>query len=122
MKLPRLMSDPLLPGVRVRLDGRLVVRDADVEHGFASAMGRLGPFVRARAKRLCGGDRDYAEDLVQEAWIKLWELDPLRFDPNDQKDQAYVRQALALRMRDVALADDPLPAGPEIVRLHVRLE
>ena len=94
------MTDVLIeiaPGVRMRPNGRLEVVDADVERGFAEAVRRLRPFVLSRANRLAGGDRDVARDLAQQAWIKLWELDPLRFD---DEDEAYVRSALANHMRD----------------------
>ena len=92
----------LMPGVRIRADGTLEVVDVDVERGFADAVRRLSRFVRRRATEWSGGDRDLATDLMQEAWIKLWELDPLRFDPENWRDQAYVRAVLVSRMRDVA--------------------
>ena len=90
-------SIEIAPGVRMLPNGRLEVVDADVERGFAEAVHRLRPFVRSRANRLAGGNRDLARDLEQEAWIKLWELDPLRFD---DEDEPYVRKVLANHMCD----------------------
>lgn len=100
--------------------GDLLV-DADTERGFSNAVKRLRPFITHRARRLSDGDRDLANELAQEARIKLWELDPLRYDLDDRNDRRYLRVALGNRMRDVARKELRLRGGPEIVRLHVRL-
>jgi len=98
-----------------------LVVDADAECGFNDAVRRLSPVIRRRSRRLCDGDLDFANELAQEAWIKLWELDPLRYDLDDRDDRRYLRSALGNRMRDVARKELRLRGGPEIIRLHVRL-
>ena len=89
----------IAPGVRMLPNGRLVVVDADVERGFVEAVRRLRPFVRSRAKRLADDDRELERELAQEAWIKLWELDPLRLR---DEDEPYVRTVLSNHMADLA--------------------
>ena len=37
---------------------------------------RLGPRVLSYATRLLGGDRDEAEDVTQEAMLRLWQIAP----------------------------------------------
>jgi DNA-directed RNA polymerase specialized sigma24 family protein len=111
----------LLPGVRLLADGRLIVVDVDAERAFANAVRELEPFVHDQAKRWAPDDPDLEADLAQEAWIKLWELDPLRYDPANAQDQAYVRSMLASHIRDVARKQLNLRGGPETVRLHARL-
>lgn len=96
------------------------VAEADVERAFADAVERLRPYVVHRARRLADDDKDLAADLEQEAWIKLWELDPLRYDPEDHRDQSYLRAALSNRMRDIARKELRLRGGPQIIRLHAR--
>jgi hypothetical protein len=108
----------LMPGVRIRADGSLEVIDVDVERGFADAVRRLSRFVRRRATAWSGGDRDLAADLAQEAWIKLWELDPLRFDPENWRDQSYVCAVLVSRIRDVARME--LSRQRDMVHMHTR--
>lgn len=103
------------PGTRVRSDGDVIVQDVDVEASFGAAMQRLRVYVQVLARILSCGDRALAEDLEQEAWIKLWELDPLRLD---EDDQPYVRTALIRRIRDVMRNERHLP--PDTIELHVR--
>src|SRR5579872_4483075 len=97
------------------------VDDADAERGFTDTVRRLRQFVTRRARRLADGDHDLMNELAQEAWIKLWELDPLRYDLDDRNDRRFLRVVLSNRMRDVARKELRLRGGPEIVRLHVRL-
>ena len=47
------------------------------------------------ARLIAGGDNDAAEDLYQVATAELWELDPARFEPDDD---AYLWQAMMKRM------------------------
>lgn len=94
--------------------------NAEVERTFENAVRELEPFVRRRANRLAHGDEDFAEELMQEAWIKLWELDPLRFDPDNRVDHRYVRSSIADRMNDHALRERSRVRSDD-VRLEVRL-
>ena len=47
------------------------------------------------ARLIAGADKDVAEDLYQVAIAELWELDPARFDADDD---AYLWQAMMKRM------------------------
>ena len=112
----RLRTAPLKPpGVRTRADGDVIVQDVDVEASFNAAMQRLQVYVRVLARVLSCGDRMLADDLEQEAWIKLWELDPLRMD---EDDQPYVRKALLNAMRKAMRKEMRLP--PDTLEIHVR--
>jgi DNA-directed RNA polymerase specialized sigma24 family protein len=112
----RLRTAPLKPpGVRTRADGDVIVQDVDVEASFNAAMQRLQVYVRVLARVMSYGDRMLADDLEQEAWIKLWELDPLRMD---EDDQPYVRKALLNAMRKVMRKEMHLP--PDTLEIHVR--
>jgi DNA-directed RNA polymerase specialized sigma24 family protein len=64
---------------------------------LCAAHDRLWPLLRSIAMSLANDDEDFADDLTQEAFIKLWELDPSRFD---EADQAYLKRALVTRMLD----------------------
>ena len=90
-----------------------------VPPGFAlrAAYDRLWPMMRCIAMRLADNDADFAEDLLQEAFIHLWELDPSRFD---DADQPYLKKALWARMLNV-FDHDWRERKPELVlRVHVR--
>ena len=87
--------------------------------GFAlrATYERLWPMMRSIAMRLADKDADFAEDLLQEAFIHLWQLDPSRFD---EEDQAYLKKALWARMLDV-LDHEWRVRKPELVlRVNVR--
>lgn len=62
------------------------------------------------ARLIAGGDKDRAEDLYQMAITELWELDPARFDA---EDDGYLWQAMMKRMlmarREDAKADPTRP-------------
>lgn len=62
-----------------------------------AAQDRLYPAIWPVAMSLSDDDPDAAQDLLQEAWIRLWELDPSRFD---DPDQCYLKKALVHRMMD----------------------
>ena len=66
---------------------------------FVVAIKRLTPFLRRFAGRIADGDAQLTEDLVQEALIALWELDPSRFG---EGDQLYLKRALVRRMINAA--------------------
>jgi hypothetical protein len=50
-------------------------------------------------------DLDLRDDLIQEALIWLWEMDPTRYDLNDPGDVGYIRKALANRVYTMWRAD-----------------
>ena len=64
-----------------------------VEHALAA----IEPALR-RAVRRMTTDHDLGDDLLQEARIRLWELDPTRFDLQNAEDLRYVCRALINRM------------------------
>src|ERR1700694_6017633 len=74
---------------------RLIFREAAA---FSHAAERFGPVLRRTAGRMKDVDPDLADDLVQEALIRLWELGPSRYEP---RDDVYLRTKLIGRMRDV---------------------
>ena len=54
-------------------DARLLARAAAGEAWAASALvDRLGPRLLAFARRMTGGDTALAEDILQEAFLRLW--------------------------------------------------
>ena len=69
----------------------------DTAQSLERAMIRLGEFVRRVALKAARKDVDVAEDMYQEAMIRLWEMDPARFDERDLK---YLGKALLNRMLD----------------------
>ena len=71
----------------------------DARDALPEMLAELRPFIRTSARRLAGHDRALAKDLEQEAAIRLWQLDPTRFDASDA---GYVRSALYKRMQDAA--------------------
>jgi DNA-directed RNA polymerase specialized sigma24 family protein len=52
--------------------------------------------IRRAAHRLEDADPDVADDLVQEALIRLWELGPARYEP---RDDDYVQSRMIWHMR-----------------------
>ena len=65
---------------------------------FGIAAARRMGFLRRVARIISRGDRQLAEDLLQEALIAMWELDPSRFDAEDER--AFTRM-LVDRMKQV---------------------
>lgn len=56
---------------------------------------RFDKRLRRAARIIAGDDRDYAADLYQAAMTELWELDPARFDPDED---GYLWQSMINRM------------------------
>jgi DNA-directed RNA polymerase specialized sigma24 family protein len=54
-----------------------------------------------RFARIISSSLDDQADLVQEAMIKLWQVDPARYELGDPKDVAYLRRVLIHHMYDV---------------------
>ena len=69
---------------------------------FAMVAEQRLPLLRRAARTLSRGDRQLADDMVQEALIELWELDVTRFDAADEK---VLRKVLYDRMRFVRLRE-----------------
>ncbi len=100
------------------MTGRAAVVTAVVTHdeqrqvyGWARAFAELAtawrPWLEARAQGLTS-NRDLQEDLVQEALIALWELDPSRFSA---ADHGPVRARLTMRMAAVRKSDHRARGG-----------
>ena len=75
----------------------LVCPTADASTAVVEALKKIEPSLRRAARRLTV-DYDTAEDLLQEARIRLWELDPTRFDLGRDDDLRYVCRALITAM------------------------
>lgn len=80
---------------------------------FGSAAERLMPYIRSTARALAEGNKDLAWDLEQEAVIRLWELDPSRFD---RAGEPYLRRAMRVQMM-LALRREARLSGVEFVAL-----
>jgi hypothetical protein len=74
------------------------------------AIARFESRLRRAAKVLARGDRHLAKDFYEVAITELWELDPARFDHDDE---GYLWQAMINRMlmarRDVRRPDPTRP-------------
>lgn len=66
---------------------------ADTARALEGALASLEPNLKRFARRLTA-DADLADDLVQEARIRLWELDPTRFDLTERDQLRYVCRTL----------------------------
>ena len=79
-----------------------------VQGGAARSVGgvwaRVERSVRRTARKLTD-DPELQSDLVQEAMIKLWQLDPSRIDLGSNVEIFYVRRMLINRMWDVLRAE-----------------
>lgn len=69
-----------------------------------------------RKAREISEDRDDQADLVQEALIRLWEMEPSRFDFGDREDLRFVVRLLRNRMWDVAWSGKLRREAPKRVR------
>lgn len=70
----------------------------DATLAIGRAWRRLEPVVRRAAERFTPDDPDLADDLVQEALIRLWEIDPTRFRLEEPQELYYLRRILIHRM------------------------
>jgi DNA-directed RNA polymerase specialized sigma24 family protein len=83
------------------------IRDVSIgstESALIDVWRSMEPRMRRVAQRFAE-DEDQADDLVQEALIELWLIDPSRFVLDDPRDAAYLRRMLVRRMWDVRRAD-----------------
>jgi DNA-directed RNA polymerase specialized sigma24 family protein len=67
----------------------------NTEVALERAVARFERRLWRAARLIAGGDSDVAEDLYQVAITELWELDPARFD---REDDGYLWQAMMKRM------------------------
>lgn len=72
-------------------------RGCIAERGVERALAAVEPALLSVARRLTS-NRDLRDDLVQEARIYLWRMDPTRFDLRDGEELRYVRRELLARM------------------------
>ena len=72
----------------------------DAARSVEVAWSRLSPDLAPLARRLTS-DQDLLDDLLQEARIRLWELDPTRFDLRVGRERHYLWRALKNRMWEV---------------------
>src|SRR5436309_1766426 len=70
---------------------------------------RLDDRLRRAARTIAEGDRDLADDLYEVAVTQLWEMDPSRFD---QDDEGYLWRSMVNRMLNARRDDggDPTRA------------
>jgi DNA-directed RNA polymerase specialized sigma24 family protein len=85
---------------------------------FGQVVQRTLPVVRMFARELSGGLEHFEDDLVQEAYIRLWELDPSRYGPEDER---YLVNAMRTRMRAAVARERELsligePPDPAVLK------
>jgi RNA polymerase sigma-70 factor (ECF subfamily) len=100
-------------------DDDLLAAFAAGEGAAARALtGRLAPRVYAHAMRLLGGDRAEAEDVTQEALLKLWRIAP-DWRPGEAKVSTWLYRVTAnlcidrLRRRRAGPALDAIAEPPD---------
>jgi hypothetical protein len=74
---------------------RLIV-DFDTADAVPDALAQHDALIRFAARRLAKRDSLLEDDLIQEAAIHLWELDPSRFDASDVW---FIERELIRRMK-----------------------
>jgi DNA-directed RNA polymerase specialized sigma24 family protein len=72
----------------------------DASRAVGEAWPMFAPALATFAQRLAEDEDDQA-DLLQEALIELWKIDPTRFDLRHEDERAYLYRALVNRMWDV---------------------
>ena|SRR5690242_6177277 len=83
----------------------------DTNGALQNAIGQLKSRLRRAARKIAVRDLDWAEDLYQLAITHLWELDPARFDSDDE---GFLWTALINRMLMARRADDGNPTRPPL--------
>lgn len=75
-------------------------------------MMRFNTRIRRVARMIANGDADLAEDLYEAAMTQLWELDPARFDADDD---GYLWQSMIRRMLNARRnGERPDPTRPPL--------
>jgi DNA-directed RNA polymerase specialized sigma24 family protein len=79
-----------------------LIVDFDTADAVPEALAQHGALIRSAARRHAKRDSDLEEDLIQEAAIRLWELDPTRFDAGDRwfLEQELLRHIRRERKRE----------------------
>ena len=67
---------------------------------FGASWEVLEPSLK-RFARLMVRNVDDRKDLLQDAMVELWNLDPTRYDFRDDADVSYIRRRLIMRMWSV---------------------
>jgi DNA-directed RNA polymerase specialized sigma24 family protein len=75
------------------------------------AIARFDSRLRHAARAMADADDDVAEDLYQIAITHLWELDPSRFD---RDDDGYLWQSMIRRMGKGRRAEEGDPLRPPL--------
>jgi DNA-directed RNA polymerase specialized sigma24 family protein len=88
--------------------------EVDTDDAVAEALARHREFIRVVAWKLAEGDADLADDLVHEAGIVLWKMDPTRFDAGDRE---YLEGVLYKRMQKVRWKERRKAGGPGRISL-----
>lgn len=73
----------------------------DASAAVAAFWTHTGPVIR-RIARVLSEDPDVQDELVQEGLIKLWLVDPTRYELTSVADRCYLRRAIVNRMLKVA--------------------
>lgn len=76
----------------------------DAGLAVADALAKVEVRLQRKARRMTR-DEDLYDDLVQEGMIRLWELDPTRFDLSNRRDTRYLVRAAVNRMWTVFFAE-----------------
>jgi len=73
----------------------------DVMQSYGHVWRRVELAVERCARSLTE-DRDERDDLIQEARVELWRIDPSRCNPQSADDVRYLARVLMRHMRKVA--------------------
>ena len=83
----------------------------DTAGELALAIARFDGRLRRAARAIAVADNDLAEDLYQLAITQLWELDPARFD---RDDDGYLWESMVNRMLMARRAGQGHPTRPPL--------
>lgn len=95
------MASPWEPLGRHRPLGAMSASQREVtgpECAMRRVLQRFDGRLRAASRRLAAGDEDFAEDLLQEAHVALFELDASRYTADDD---AFLCRKMVWRMWEV---------------------
>lgn len=84
---------------------------------YSLAAQRLDDWMRKVAHSISRDDPAFAEDLVAEARVKLWNVDPSRLTT---QDEPWLKRTLRLAMRSAARIERKQSGGRRAVQAHLR--